>query len=707
MKDIKYIVFSVIVMSVFALPVKCQLDNMDDLTPSQLKRFAKNAVRAGDPLTAIHFYEKFREYKKRNVKVNYELAELHRKVRNYEQAKELYLQVNKSAGKKYPLAQYYYAQMLKTTGEYEEAIDQFNSFRRNYRGQKDSRDFGKIIRMEIEGCDSARSMIDKPLNITIDNLNSTINSPHIELSPLPIDDNSFIYSSLRVDSLVYFTDKNEEKDMPVRQFYIAKKQGMDWIGGELYKTNFNIPGVETGNGILSRDGNRFYFTRCEKNWQGKVICSIYRSTKDGESWSEPVKLPQVINDPNYTSTQPALGRTAKSDREIIYFVSNRPGGKGGLDIWYSVWNEEKNLYSRVRNLGSRINTLGDEMTPFYNFTDRTLYFSSTGLPGIGGLDIHKAFGERNKWTSIKNIGYPINSGYDDLYFTISKLGEDGFFVSNRPDSLNVQTCCDDIFYYRWNDFIRITVTGSIYPFEKDRFGRKRDLSEFDFMNPDEAIEPLNNAKVALYREELDPETNEKEYFFIDRFTTGPDGKFYFTLSPDNNYEFKMEGFQYFQSKNYLSTEFFYFSDTIEVPPTWVNVLSDKPIVLENIYYEFNSAVLSQRAKNVLDTTLLVLLREAPEFIIEIGSHTDSIGETEYNLQLSQERADNVVKYLITKGISTDRLIAKGYGAMKPIAPNFNPDGSDNEEGREKNRRTEFRIVGTIGGEEEDEEYVYK
>jgi len=141
-----------------------------------------------------------------------------------------------------------------------------------------------------------------------------------------------------------------------------------------------------------------------------------------------------------------------------------------------------------------------------------------------------------------------------------------------------------------------------------------------------------------------------------------------------------------------------------MPPIWVNVLTDKPVVLENIYYDFNSAELSDRSKNVLDTTLLVLLKEAPEFIVEIGAHTDSIGTEEYNKQLSQERADNVIKYLISKGISHEKLVAKGYGTEKPIAPNFLPDGSDNPEGREKNRRTEFRIIGTIGQQEEDEVY---
>ncbi|NJK86637.1 MAG: OmpA family protein [Bacteroidales bacterium] len=425
------------------------------------------------------------------------------------------------------------------------------------------------------------------------------------------------------------------------------------------------------------------------------------SKKAGDQWQTPEKLPPAINDPNYTATQPALGRTAKTNREIIYFVSDRPEGKGGLDIWYTVWNEKSNIYSRVKNSGSKINTIADEMTPFYDLPSRTLYFSSTGLPGIGGLDIFKAFGERGKWTSIENVGYPLNSSYDDLYFTVGQTGEEGFLVSNRPggNSFNNETCCDDIYAYRWNEFTRITVTATIYPFEKDRFGRKKDLSGFDFMNPSESTKPLKEAIVALYMQ--DKET--KEYVFMERYVTGEDGKFYFNLRPDQEYQFKMEGFQYFDSEMYLSTLGFNFSDTIEFPPVWVNVLTNKPIVLENIYYDFNSAELRDVAKNVIDTTLLVLLKEAPEFIIEIGAHTDSVGGAEYNLNLSQERANSVVKYLISKGIPSERLVAKGYGMEIPVAPNSNPDGTDNVQGREMNRRTEFRIVGTIG-EEEDEEF---
>jgi OOP family OmpA-OmpF porin len=682
--------------------VAAQLADVDKLNLNQLKKFGKSASRSGDIYTAICFYEKYHDIRNNNQDINYTLAELHRAARNYEKAGELYRQVYGKAETKYPLAQFYYALMLKSTGHYDEAIKEFTDFRKNFKGNKDERTYSRMVRMETDGCDSAKKIMQNPLNVSIENINSSVNGPHIELSPIPVNDSTFIYASLRIDSLVYFSNENADTAIPVRQFYVAHKRGLDWIGGELMQGSINISGVETGNGVLSRDGKRFYFTRCAKNWQGNVICGLYVSNKVNDTWGKPEKLPADINDPNYTSTQPALGRTAKTNYEVIYFVSDRPEGKGGLDIWYTVWNNKKNIYSKVRNLGTRINTMGDEMTPFYDIPAHTLYFSSTGLPGMGGLDIFGAFGERRKWTNIRNAGYPMNSSYDDLYFTVSRSGEDGFFVSNRPggNSFNNETCCDDIYYYSWNEFIRIVVTATIYPFEKDKYGRQRDLSNFDFMNPPDTIKPLKDATIALYME--DKET--KEYVFMESYVTAEDGKCYFNLIPEQNYQFKMEGFQYFKSEMYLSTEFFNFSDTIGMPPIWVNVLTDKPIVLENIYYEFNSAELNPRAMDMLDTTLLIMLKEAPEFIIEIGAHTDSIGVTEYNRQLSQDRANSVISYLIGKGISPQRLVAKGYGSEFPIAPNKNPDGTDNPEGREKNRRTEFRIIGTIGGEEEEEEF---
>ncbi|HYX05782.1 MAG TPA: OmpA family protein, partial [Bacteroidales bacterium] len=197
-----------------------------------------------------------------------------------------------------------------------------------------------------------------------------------------------------------------------------------------------------------------------------------------------------------------------------------------------------------------------------------------------------------------------------------------------------------------------------------------------------------------------------EPIFIDRDTTGADGVYSFNLLPDKNYTFEMEGFQYFNEEIHLSTEMITFSYTIDMPPIWVNILPKEPIELENIYYEFDKANLTDEAKESIDTTLLAMMNEIPNIIVEVGSHTDGVGGKEYNKNLSQDRADNVIAYLISKGIEPSRLVAKGYGDEKPIAPNKNPDGSDNPEGREKNRRTEFRIIGTMSTVQGDPDEEY-
>ena len=427
-------------------------------------------------------------------------------------------------------------------------------------------------------------------------------------------------------------------------------------------------------------------------------CEIFVSHKSGQIWDTPEKLDVSINDPNYTATQPTIGYTSKSNMEVLYFVSDRPGGRGGYDIWYSIYNAKKNEFSEPKNAGPKINTSGDEMTPFYDNASRTLYFSSTEHNGLGGFDIFQSLGELRKWFPARNVGYPLNSSYDDLYFSISKNREYGFLVSNRPggNSFRNPTCCDDIYQYRWIDFIKIAVTGAIYPAEKGKVGRNLDQAQLLAMK--DSIKPLSRAVISLYM--IDKDTKEK--IFINRDTTKDNGVYYFDLIPDRDYKFEMEGSQYFNEQVNLSTDGINFTYTIEMPPIWVNVLStDKPIVLSNIYYEFNKSELSELAKKSIDTTLLELMEKATDIIVEVDAHTDSVGNADYNKNLSQERADNVVNYLIGKGIDKKRLIAKGYGSERPVAPNFKPDGSDNPDGREKNRRTEFQIIGTLSSQVED------
>jgi outer membrane protein OmpA-like peptidoglycan-associated protein len=596
------------------------------------------------------------------------------------------------------VALFYQAQMLKSTGKYEEAKEIFTRAQRKLKEFRSETITSAVLRDEIKGCELAQGIINNPIKISMDHMNSSINKPHIEFSPIPFNDTLLIYGSLKLDSVNRF-NRDKPGILPVRQFYTAKKVENDWIGGEKFSDIINIAGVETGNGAFSRDGNRFYFTRCGRNWQNKMKCEIYMAEKVGNSWSEPQRLNELINHPDYTATQPAVGTTSKSNFDILYFVSDRPGGRGGMDVWYSIYTPKKKQFSAPRNCGIRINTAGDEVTPFYEHATRTLYFSSSGLAGLGGLDVFRSMGELRKWYLPENMGFPLNSSYDDLYFTSSKSREDGFFTSNRPGgvSLHNPTCCDDIYHFRWTDFIRLDVTGQVFPNEKSDFGPKKNYNDFNFMKAADSIKPMKGAIIGLYL--IDKATKEK--VFIDRDTTDENGKYHFDLLPDKDYKFEMEGFQYFNEQVHLSTDMITFSFTIEMPPIWINVITDEPIVLKNVYYAFDDASLTDEARKEIDKTLLELMQKAPDLIIEVGSHTDSLGNSEYNKKLSQQRADNVINYLVNKGIEKKRLAAVGYGADKPVANNYNPDGSDNPEGRDRNRRTEFRVTGTLSSITDD------
>lgn len=698
MKEYKHIVFLCLTTWVLTCNLSGQSPvNTQDMTARQLKNYGRNADRLGDTYTAIDFLEPYCKIRQNDGPLNYRLAELFFISRDYVKAEKQFSRVYKSWPDEYPQALYFQALSLKSQGKYEAAKEVYSKFQRKYKYVKNPPVTLTALKEEITGCDMAPTIINNPQPVKIDHMNSSINGPHIELSPVAVTDSFMLYASLRADSTYYFNREDTLK-IPTRQFYSAKLVGNDWIGGKLMEGPVNIQGVETGNGALSKDGKRFYFTRATKNWQGKLICSLFVTHKSGDTWLEPEKLSEKVNDPNYTTTQPTIGYLSKPNLEVIYFISDRPGGRGGLDIWYTIFNIKRNSFSVPKNVGSKINTPGNEMTPFYDNKTHTLYFSSTEHEGLGGYDIYKSLGELRKWFTCRNAGYPINSSYDDLYFTINKSGESGYLVSNRPGGNSFQnpTCCDDIYQYRWTDFIKLSVKGIIYPAEQGKIGKNTDQAQLLAMTKD--IKPLAHAVISLYM--VDKES--KEMIFIDRDTTKEGGAYAFNLLPDHDYKFEMEGSQYFNEQVNISTDGINFSYDIEMPPIWVNILStEKPIVLKNVYYEFDKSELTDASKKNIDSTLLELMQKATDIIVEVSAHTDSLGNAEYNKKLSQERASNVMNYLIQKGIKKNRLLARGYGAEKPIAPNRKPDGSDNPEGREKNRRTEFFIVGTLSSQSDD------
>ncbi|MBK8873398.1 MAG: OmpA family protein [Bacteroidetes bacterium] len=655
-------------------------DPVKSMRAGQLRAFGKSAFKQGDYSSAAMYFESYRDKRPKNYKIVYQLAESYRLSKDYREAEKMYLKAYQLNPKKNALALFHYATMLKNIGNFSKSDEYYAKFKKEYKG-KDKSAYLKMIGNNTKATAFVSEMMDKPLNVKIDHLDSTINTHHVEAGPVFINDSTMIYSSLKTDQkYFYMNTEDSSSNEPFRKLYTATKENDKWITKGLLDGPFNAEGVHNSNVAFSKDGQRIYFSRCKRNRKNKNICALYVSNLNDGNWSEPVSLGDDVNLSGFTSTQPTVATEAKKNREIIYFVSDRENGRGGMDIWYTYYDSKLKIYKPPSNAGSKINTAGDEMTPYYDYVSGTLFFSSDGFQGLGGLDIFKTNGEMKRWSIPQNLGAPLNSSYDDLYYSQSKSSSEyAMMVSNREvkTSLNISKgCCDDIFSIHWLDAIMLEVKGSLY-------------ETSDTALTSEGI-PVKGAKVFL--EMKNPE--DTTFIPINGIFTDLDGKYKMVVLPDREYRLTTKKEGYLSSVREFSTIDRKKNESIEMN-IGVKEAPFDAIGLKNIYYEYGKATLTQAAMNSIDTTLLIIMQNNPDLVIEISSHTDHVGSDAANEILSQERAQSVVDYLVKKGIEVTHLNARGYGESQPIAPNQFADGTDNAERRQLNRRTEFRIIGKM------------
>ena len=479
-----------------------------------------------------------------------------------------------------------------------------------------------------------------------------------------------LYSSLKSDTIIVLDD--HKRNQSFAQFYAVPIIN-DSTYGDSYKYTgmpINDNNQHNGNGAFSVDRSRFYFTRCKLDENNmKMHCDIYMTEqkKGGYGWSNPVKLPAEINSDS-TQTHPAVGNS--KDGEVLYFSSNRAQGTGGMDIWYSI--KKGDTWSMALNVGKKINTVGDDVTPYYDSKNYTLYFSSNGWPGMGGYDVFKAKGTMKKWEPAKNMGYPINSSVDDMYYTLSNKKYIGYLVSNRPGTISVksETCCDDIWEIRYPRIIYYAVRGYV----------------FDAKTKKE----LPGAKVIMVSNDTLKWGNDQQ--------SKIDTMYFWDTQAFMSYQLKADKDGYFSNGAGFSVERKFDNDTMRVDIYLTPIPPKEPIVIENIFYGFNLATLRTESYKGLDS-LYNLLIANPTIQIEIRSHTDSKGNDDYNLKLSQGRAQSVVNYLLGKGIAKERLVATGMGEKELLVKETTDDGKDCESCRQLNRRTDFKIIGVIPGKE--------
>lgn len=655
--------------------------NVNKFKAGQCKRMGKYAIMRNDYPTAAKFYERYLKLKPKNAKVAFELAEAYRKNRDYAQGLAWYTKAYELSENTNSMALYNMAIMQKQSGDCENASKNLAKFKKTAGDDPSMDKFKKQLKTEIAGCDSIvkKYISGKPLAV-VNRMDNSINKIHVEGNPLQLSDDKLFFSSLRTDTRVYKYEHEDSVNTHVRKFYTATKKNNKWeYQGEM-EGPFNAPNVDYSNGSFTPDGNKFYFTQTQEDLKGKVYSTIWVTEKRGAEWNEPTMLNELINMPKTSSTQPSVTFDAPSGYDVVYFVSDREeGGKGGTDIYYFTYNPKKRKYSAAKNVGPKVNTVGDEVTPYYDNENKILYFSSNGLPSAGGHDIFRVRGELKKFTTAENLGLPINSGADDVYYSNAKNIEDGgFFVSNRAGGQSLKgnaTCCDDIYTFKRLEYIKLDLKGVVM--EELQNGTKV---------------PAQNAIVKLYI--IDP--NEKEPIFVREMPITDASNFDNKLELGYDYQIVAEKAGFKGSPVTFSTKGQSESSTYlknlvlkEMPP------KTEAFVLKNVYYELDKFEITAPSKIAIDTTLLVFLKKYPDVIIEVSSHTDSIASDAYNQKLSKNRAKGVVDYVISKGVLPERLQAAGYGESRPIARNTNPDGTDNPEGRAKNRRTEIRVIGKL------------
>lgn len=282
--------------------------------------------------------------------------------------------------------------------------------------------------------------------VTMKPLPSTVNSSFSEYAGKLLPDSTFLFTAMRNDAaedVEHFFETNwycylyESKAMPEGRFSSVKP----------LPTSVNHPKYFNSNFCISDDGQRMLLTRCVRSGEGDLQCSLWQSEMEKGGWGKPKLLPSVINTKDYSTMQPCLVQI--SDYEVLYFVSDRPGGYGDLDIWYSIY--KNGHYQEPVNLGPMVNTQGNEITPFYDKNSKMLYFSADERKGIGDYDIFCSEGALGAWKTPHHLDRPFNSVYNDFYFTVNQDGKSAFFSSNRPhdDMADEDTCCNDIFYVEW------------------------------------------------------------------------------------------------------------------------------------------------------------------------------------------------------------------------------------------------------------------
>lgn len=646
-----YILFLLIVSSLYS----CKSAKLSD---------AEEKQRIGEYYEAAAIYRKV--YTKTSPKkrdlcgyIAYRMAECNRLINNTAKATSAYMNAIRYD---YPDSTVYLrmGQMLQKTGRYPEAIKNYDIYMEN--------DPSNLLAINgIQGCELAPGWKKNPTRYEVRRMDK-FNSRRGEFSPMLAGD--------KYDQLYFASSRSKDKDAKVSAitgqnnnnlFLVKQDEKGAWLAPVELEDEVNTE-YDEGTPSFSPDGNTMYYTYCAQDPEGPRTAEIYISTRSSAKWGKGTRA-TIVKD-----SVTALGHPSISpDGKYLYFVSDAVGGFGGKDIFRA--RVAGNDFGPMENLGEEINTPGDEMFPYVR-DSVTLYFASNGHPGMGGLDLFKATQDSTGKWKVENLGAPINSMADDFGITFAGKEERGFFCSNRNDARGY----DHIY-----SFERPTITIFIE-------GIVNDVDEY----------PIEDATVRIVgKDGLNVKVPVKK-----------DGTYRVELERDIRYVMMAS------ARGYLNQNYELHTGPEEKNETYIVdfFLSpiSKPVVIDNIFYDFDKATLRPESKKALDE-MIKMLNDNPNVTIELGAHTDRKGTDQYNERLAQRRAQSVVDYLIAGGIEAARLEAKGYGESVPKTINkkmakqfdFLKEGDvlteefilalppeQQEIADQINRRTEFKVLRT-------------
>jgi OOP family OmpA-OmpF porin len=472
-------------------------------------------------------------------------------------------------------------------------------------------------------------------------LNDSVNRFVMQYFPVLTADEQEIIFTRRLG-----TGQEDDEDLVVA----SRKSNGEWGAPVSISKNINSQFNE-GTCTISADGRQLIFTSCIGR-KGYGNCDLFESRRIGEEWTVPVNMGAQINSAGWES-QPSLS----ADGRVIYFVSDRRGGLGNRDLYFS-YQLDDGKWTKAENLGPSINTPYDEISPFIHANGKTLYFASTGRPGFGGYDIFKTEKENSQWSEPSNFGSPVNNHEDQFSLFITADGEHGYYSHEEGFQQNATKIYQISVPEELRPKFKSNVVKGVV---RDRLTRK----------------PLKS-RVELY----DIQKNELVSVVNSDSITGA---YLMVLTQGSDYGL------YVSAKDYLfkSLNFNYENEAVSRPVV-IDMELDKvstgaTAVLNNIFFDTDKYDLKERSVTELDKVVR-FLSDNPAVKVEIGGHTDNVGTAAYNLQLSQKRAQSVADYLIKKGLDAKRIKQIGYGSQKPIKPN------DSDSNRQANRRIEFKII---------------